>query len=41
VKLIGGGNSLVQVGQAMINAVERGYDKTAIEVRDISKLSKK
>lgn len=41
VKLIGGGNSLVQVGQAMLNAVERGYDKTAIEVRDISKLSKK
>ena len=39
-KLIGGGNTLSQVGQAMLNATESGYGRTAIEVKDINALSK-
>ena len=39
-KLIGGGNLLSQVGQAMINATANGYKQTAIEVKDIDALSR-
>ena len=39
-KLIGGGNTLSQVGQAMLNAAESGYGRTAIEVKDINALNK-
>ena len=43
VKLISPGtvSSLREVGLAMINAVEKGYDKQILEVRDIIALSKK
>ncbi len=37
-KLLGGGNTLSQVGQAMLNATENGYKQTAIEVKEINAL---
>lgn len=39
-KLVGGGNLLSQVGQAMINATVNGYKQTAIEVKDIDALAR-
>ncbi len=32
-------SSLTQLGQAMIHAVTRGYDKNILEVKDIKNLS--
>lgn len=39
-KLLGAGNTLSQVGQAMLNATEKGYRQNAIEVKDINALNK-
>lgn len=39
-KILGGGNTLAQVGQAMLNATQHGYKQSSIEVRDITNLSK-
>ncbi|HEV8506943.1 MAG TPA: epimerase, partial [Chitinophagaceae bacterium] len=43
VRLISPGtvSSLKEVGLAMINAVEKGYEKQILEVKDIIALSKK
>lgn len=38
-KIVGGGNTLSQVGQAMLNAVAYGYFSETIGVKDIEKLS--
>ena len=32
--------TLKQVGDAMINVTQRGYDKSTLEVKDINELSK-
>ena len=39
-KLIGGGNTLSQVGQAMLNATEKGYKRPTIKVKDINILTR-
>jgi hypothetical protein len=43
IKLLAPGSvcSLKEVGLAMINAVEKGYEKQILEVKDILALSKK
>lgn len=33
-------NTLSQVGQAMLNATEKGYKQTSIEVKDINALNR-
>lgn len=38
-RLLAGGNTLEEVGCAMIGATERGYDHVAIEVADIKRLA--
>lgn len=38
--VMGQGNTLLQVGRSMINATANGYEKAAIEVKDIDILSK-